>query len=1036
MVVTARHAHLLGPVHVMQGYDLSDHWPVRAVVDGRQNPLAARGGEVREVFSGLPFRPGTKTAEDWEAQTGEWRAIQSSNYWLPLRELMEQDEMELEEAAAERTATLDEAAQSFTDTSFRVARELGLTTEVSTMPKKRRPLVSARHRRAVRKRLGAYRRLKRARGPAQRQGAWQAYAAARGAARQSARKESRHSWHTSVAKGAEMLTEEPRGFWRWASQLGGWRLKTSPRGLQPIKDRHGTLLTDADAIGEAWAGHYQGLADDPTGHSQDAEHWRPLVEDWGLPHLTELDEGITKEELYRAALHLKSHKAAGEDGIPPEWLKKLLPPELARTGGAAALDEEGWEARYEGEEGPSQLARVLLGLFNRMWQDQYVPACWRRAQIVSIFKGKGDPLDMNDYRGISLMPVPLKLLLVIMAARLERVLAARGLLAREQAGFRQGEECAGQAAALYEVLQRRRLKDKQTYAMFVDLSKAYDIVPQEALFAKMEQLGIRGRMLGFVRCVYSVSDLCVRLPMGASPTIRLKRGLRQGCPMSPILFDVFINDMYGPPGEVREGLGVRVPGVPEEEGRVTGLLFADDLVALASSRRGIQRQANLVSRWCAKWEMKVGIKKCGVMCVEPGGEERGQARLRRRAIYISEEAVPVVEEYTYLGLVFRRDLDLGVMVEGRLAKAQKAWGTMRPFLSTASVPLAARVQVLRSVILASLMYGGEVWGMQAQRTQRAQTWLNRVLRVVAGGKETDSTLPVSALWRELGVPPVHAQAAARRARAINKFRHLHTWIATLLEHRPRMRRRTWVTGSLQWMRRFHRGMLWEAEYAVEQQAGQPVGAPGRRAHDRVLEETWERMERCKARAASWRHRRRGYAHTMWGAPGAVPAWARRAQPALGQGLRQLLRCRLGAVWTAQRLAQRGLLLDGERWKGRCPCCQRGRPETVCHILLSCPRWGELRERFLSSMLNSVSQLGLPRLARAVLLLGGEYEGHRLEGWLPAREAEPEVALGSGYGFCGAFRVAAFLQRVWKVRMAILSPLRRVFDPLQDQGPPG
>ena len=111
--------------------------------------------------------------------------------------------------------------------------------------------------------------------------------------------------------------------------------------------------------------------------------------------------------------------------------------------------------------------------------------------MISIHK-KGDPMDMDNYRGISLMSVPLKLLLIILTYRLARTLERKGLLAREQAGFRAKEECSGQVAALVETVMRRSGAGQVTYAMFVDLTKAYDMVPHEALFAKMDQIGIRG----------------------------------------------------------------------------------------------------------------------------------------------------------------------------------------------------------------------------------------------------------------------------------------------------------------------------------------------------------------------------------------------------------------------------------------------------------------------------------------------------------------------------------------------------------------
>ena len=80
------------------------------------------------------------------------------------------------------------------------------------------------------------------------------------------------------------------------------------------------------------------------------------------------------------------------------------------------------------------MARLVLGILNKVWSEHYIPKCWRVAELVSIHK-KDDPMDMNNYRGISLMPVALKLLTIIMAERLQRTLSERGLLAREQAGF-------------------------------------------------------------------------------------------------------------------------------------------------------------------------------------------------------------------------------------------------------------------------------------------------------------------------------------------------------------------------------------------------------------------------------------------------------------------------------------------------------------------------------------------------------------------------------------------------------------------------
>lgn len=285
-------------------------------------------------------------------------------------------------------------------------------------------------------------------------------------------------------------------------------------------------------------------------------------------------------------------------------------------------------------------------------------------------------MDMDNYRGISLIPVPFKMLLIILTYRLVRALENNGLLAREQEGFRVKEECAGHVAALVETIMRRSGDGQTTYAMFVDLTKAYDVVPHEALFAKMEQIGIRGRMLGFIRTLYYQSEVVVGMGGGQKPFF-LKRGLRQGCPMSPILFDIFINDLYGKPWEIREILGVKIPGVPtEQEGLLSGLLFADDLVGFAHDVVALWAHADHVNEWCDRWDMRVGIKKCGVMClgaekIKALVDDSQQQLIEEGAPLLGGEPVPIVDEYVYLGVTIHRYLDMGVMAERRLDKARE-----------------------------------------------------------------------------------------------------------------------------------------------------------------------------------------------------------------------------------------------------------------------------------------------------------------------------------------------------------------------------
>lgn len=672
----------------------------------------------------------------------------------------------------------------------------------------------------------------------------------------------------------------------------------------------------------------------------------------------------------------------------------------------------------------------MLGILNKVWSEHYIPKCWRVAELVSIHK-KDDPMDMNNYRGISLMPVALKLLTIIMAERLQRTLSERGLLAREQAGFRSREECNGQVAALMEVLMRRCERasksneaNMQTFLMFIDLSKAYDTVPHEGLLAKLHQLGVRGRMLAFIRALYESSEVRVRGDRGAGPTFKLERGVRQGCPMSCILFDIYINDLYGRPDVMQKRYGVDIPGVPQEvEGLLPGLLFADDLVAIESSYHRLQRQADLITAWCQRFGMSVGIKKCGVMCVGThGAAEREQRRLHMCPPTVGGKPVPVVNEYKYLGLLVRRDLSLNAMVDGRLKTAKKALGAIRHFLVTQSIPTMMRVMVFKAVVVASVMYGAEIWGMQQGRCQGVQTFINKGLRLISGCKETDMTVPVAALWRELQVPPVHAMASARRARAFFKYPHVQTWIASILKYpfRRGWARSGWAAASRQWLDRYASDKM-DNGSAEDRTVPPPHVKPGKGMYRLVLSLTWERIERLAVWDASKPYRQRGFSETSWAAVKAIPGGARREQVALGRGMRAVSLCRMGSFWTAEKLAR--LELVHSKYKTKCPCCNEvGEGETIEHMLLQCSKWTEQRAQYMGDMI--LQQDGWEPRDICTLILGGEHMGTRMADWLPIQlDEETDNYVGEQVA-CGVYNVARFMQSIASTRFSIISQLEQ------------
>jgi len=91
------------------------------------------------------------------------------------------------------------------------------------------------------------------------------------------------------------------------------------------------------------------------------------------------------------------------------------------------------------------MATIVLHLPNQIWKTGYIPSHRRKATVVSIHK-KGDPADVDNCRGISLIPVPFKLFLSLNTVRVQKMMEKNRLFCREQAGFWSQEEYPGQVA--------------------------------------------------------------------------------------------------------------------------------------------------------------------------------------------------------------------------------------------------------------------------------------------------------------------------------------------------------------------------------------------------------------------------------------------------------------------------------------------------------------------------------------------------------------------------------------------------------------
>ncbi|OMJ18763.1 Transposon TX1 protein [Smittium culicis] len=316
----------------------------------------------------------------------------------------------------------------------------------------------------------------------------------------------------------QILNNDSKSYWRYIKSYTGESFQSIADG--PVYDKYKNLTTEKQEKIKIWTNHFGELAKDATGNSRSTEKWENLISS-DCNYYPECDSTILWSDITNVLRDTPNNKAPGADGVPSEVLK-LVMTEPSPT---------------------SSLAKLIHKIINLMYDTGDIPQ-WLETSVVVPVPKKGDLKDPDNYRGILLIPTLAKLVAKIVATKLSKIDAKYQILVKEQAGFRNLEECASQATTLYEIVRRRKIQNKETWLCYIDYSKAYDRVPHMALLHKLRSVVIWGKLLNVIKGMYDAPKIAVRVGNEVSNPTEYLCGVRQGCPASPILFDFYINDIF------------------------------------------------------------------------------------------------------------------------------------------------------------------------------------------------------------------------------------------------------------------------------------------------------------------------------------------------------------------------------------------------------------------------------------------------------------------------------------------------------------
>ncbi|KAI4292325.1 hypothetical protein PAPHI01_1599 [Pancytospora philotis] len=650
-------------------------------------------------------------------------------------------------------------------------------------------------------------------------------------------------------------------------------------------------------------------------------------------HFAALAEKGEEPPEYRGSAPLRAEIGAIM-GKPVEWAEVVCALKKCQNNKAVGVDGipcEAYKVAIDDKSGTAPLSRAMVGIMSYCIETGFVPKEWEDNILVPIFK-KGNTTDLDNYRGITLISTLSKVFLKILAARLAEAQAKHKIIRPEQIGFIEGEEGLSAVMTALEACERRRAHGLGTHLLFIDLQKAYDKVPQSTLVSKLKGAGLGERFVQLISNLYKCTQVRVRIGDGLSEPFGYERGVRQGCPLSPLIFDLFINDLLD---------GMKKVAVPGMWTGLSGICFADDTLILADSAADAQSKADALAKWMVANGMSVNVGKCGILSVNAQGLE---------SITYMGGTIPCVENYVYLGVEINRELDYAKMARFRLKKAGDCLRRMDHVLRNPEVALEHKKRLIGGVLAPRAHYGIAVYAHSIGSLAGLAKLYNKAVARTTGKPNVCTKRALE----ELHLPTFPEIAYYHKVKSVMAWQRAGVGAGELIATAEAFRKTggrgkpsTWCYRALTIMRRMDVRLTDPRRRVKEKIATHFSGVK------RLNPDT--RSQRLAARV------------------GLKEGRDCRKLNLVGresEGRRMQLRCRLGTVLTRNDLVRMNRTRD--KRLGLCLGCGEHTEETVEHIVLECSLVEEARNNELRDIMEVVDARCPARKREVMLswLLGG------------------------------------------------------------------